>query len=229
MKISVLFVLFIITAWQIGYSQTTERIYVKAGYDAWENFMKAIYLYPSFKEGMVELKNGQRFIHPMNYNKIAAAVEFINEKNDTLALADEASISLINISGDVFVYCPVCLRLLSSKKVKLYVYEKMKIGDKQKIGAMGIPNSASAIESVEKIDTYQRSYDIDLNETVILSTATSYLIQSPTSEIVPATKKNVLSLFSNNEDVIKEYIKSNKISFNNRGDLMKLVSFLDQL
>ena len=144
----------------------------------------------------------------MNYNKIAAAVEFINEKKDTLALADEASISLINISGDVFVYSPVCLRLLSSKKVKLFVYEKMKIGDKQKIGAMGIPNSASAIESVEKIDTYQRSYDIDLNETVILSTATSYLIQSATSEIVPATKKNILSLFSKNEDVIKEYIKS---------------------
>src|SRR5215210_3463659 len=108
------------------FSQATERIYINTGKDLWENFMKAIYLYPSFKDGMVEYKNGQRFLRPMNYNKIEGAVQFIDEKNDTLVLADEAAIGLINISGDVFVYSPVCLRILSSKKVKLYTYEKMK-------------------------------------------------------------------------------------------------------
>ncbi|HUQ67428.1 MAG TPA: hypothetical protein VM101_14790 [Flavitalea sp.] len=226
----ILLLLFSTTAfYSSGFSQTTERIYIKAGNDVWENFMKAIYLYPSFKEGMVEYKNGQRFLRPMNYNRIAGAVEFIDEKNDTLAIADEAAIGHINISGDVFVYSPVCLKFLSSRKVKLYSYEKMKIGDKQKIGAMGIPNTASAIESVEKIDTYQRSYNIDINETLILSTTTSYYIQTGTSQITAATKKNVLTLFSKNGVEVKEYIKSNNISFNKHGDLMKLVSFLDQL
>lgn len=210
-------------------SQTTERIYIQSGSNAWENFLQAIYLYPSFKEGMVELKNGQRFLRPMNYNKIAATVEFINEKNDTLSFADESSVGHINIGDDVFIFNPVCLRFLSSKKVKLYVYEKMKIGDKQKIGAMGIPNSGSAIESVEKIDTYQRSYNIDVNETVILSKTTSYFIQTATSEIIPASKKNVLNLFFKNESEVKEYIRSKKISFNKAADLMEMVEFLDDL
>jgi len=212
-----------------SFSQSTERIYIQSGSTAWENFIKAIYLYPSFKEGMVEFKNGQRFIQPMNYNKLAATVEFINDKNDTLAFADEASVGHVNIGGDVFIFNPVCLRFLSSKKVKLYVYEKMKFGDKQKIGAMGIPNSGSAIESVEKIDTYQRSYNIDVNETVILSKSSTFFIQTATSDIIPATKKNVLSLFPANESAVKEYIKSKSISFNKASDLMEMVKFLDEL
>ena len=212
-----------------SFCQPTERIYIQAGSTAWENFLKAIYLYPSFKEGMVEFKNGQRFIRPMNYNRIASTVEFINDKNDTLAFADEASVGHINIGGDIFIFNPVCLRFLSSKKVKLYIYEKMKFGDKQKIGAMGAPNSGSAIESVEKIDTYQRSYNIDVNETVILSKSSSFFIQTATSEIVPANKKNILSLFPENESAIKEYIRSKNISFNKASDLMEMVKFLDEL
>lgn len=212
-----------------SFSQPTERIYIQSGSKAWDNFVQAIYLYSSFKEGMVEFKNGQRFIRPMNYNRIAATVEFINDKNDTLAFADEASVGHINIGGDVFIFNPVCLRLLSSKKVKLYVYEKMKFGDKQKIGAMGVPNSGSAIESVEKIDTYQRSYNIDVNETVILSKSSSFFIQTATSEIIPASKKNVLSLLPDKESAVKEYIKSKNISFNKASDLMEMVKFLDEL
>src|SRR5687767_5328100 len=122
-----------------SFGQTTDRIYVKAGEDQWNRFLEAIYLYPAFKEGMVELKNGQRYLRPMNYNKVATTLEFISEKNDTMAFADESAVGHVKIGSDIFLFTPVCLRALSSKKVKLYVYERIKIGDKQKIGAMGIP------------------------------------------------------------------------------------------
>jgi len=62
-----------------SFGQTTEGIYVKAGDDQWDRFLAAIYLYPDFKEGMVELKNGQRYLRPMNYNKVATTLEFISE------------------------------------------------------------------------------------------------------------------------------------------------------
>ena len=195
----------------------------------WENFMKAVYLYPAFKSGMVELKNGQRFTRPMNYNRIAATVEFIDEKKDTLAFADESAVSVINIDGVVFVYNPICLRLLSSNKAKLYVYEKMKIGDKQKVGAMGVPSASTTIESVEKIDMYHRSYDIDVNQTVILSKTITYFIQSGTSDVMVANKKNTLKLFSSKESEVKDYLNQKNISFNKQEDLMSLVKFLDNL
>ena len=202
---------------------------MKAGNDQWENLMQAIYLYPSFKEGMVEFKDGRRFVRPMNYNRIAATIEFISEKNDTMAFLDETAIEHVNIGDDRFTFNPICMRFLSSKKVKLYVYEKMKIGDNQKIGAMGIPNSSSSIESVDRIDSDQRSYKLDLNQTLILSKSTSYYIQTSTSKILPANKKNVLNLFPKNEEALKQYIKTKNISFNKSDDLIELVKFLDDL
>ena len=212
-----------------SYSQASERVYVNSGADQWENFMKVIYLYPSFKDGMVEFKNGQRFVRPMNYNKLAATVEFITKKNDTMAFADEASVGHIDIGGDVFVFTPVCMRFLSSKKVKLYIYEKVKLGDKQKIGAFGIPNSGSAIETVERIEDNQRSYKISPNETVILRKSSAYFLQTATSEILPANKKNVVSLFPQQEEAVKNYLKTHNVNFNKSSDLLELVNFLDTL
>jgi hypothetical protein len=212
-----------------SFSQATQRIYVNSGEDQWDNFMLAIYLYPSFKDGMVEFKNGQRFTRPMNYNKIAGTIEFISEKNDTVAFADEAAVAHVNIGGDVFVFTPVCMRFLSSKKVKLYVYEKMKIGDKQKIGAFGIPNSGSAIETVDRIESNQRTYRLNPSETVILKKTTSYYVQTAASEILPANKKNILTLFSGNDEPVKEYFKSHNVNFNKESDLVELVNFLDTL
>ena len=212
-----------------SYAQATERIYVNGGADQWENFMQTIYLYPAFKEGMVEFKNGQRFVRPMNYNKLGGLVEFITEKNDTVTFVDETSVGHVNIGGDIFVYAPVCMRFLSSKKVKLYVYERMKIGDKQKIGAFGIPNSGAGITSVDRIEASQRTYRLNTNETVILRKFTSYFIQSASSEILPANKKTVLNLFSNNQEPVKEYFKTHNVNFNKSSDLIELVNFLDTI
>ena len=225
-------ILFVVAAFLLtssSFSQATERIYVNSGPDQWDDFMKVIYLYPSFKEGMVEFKNGQRFVRPMNYNRIGGNIEFISEKKDTVTFVDDAAVNNVNIGGDIFVYAPVCLRFLSSKKVKLYIYEKMKIGDKQKIGAFGIPNSGSAIETVDRIESNQRSYRLNPNETVILRKSTSYFIQSATSEILPASKNYVLSLFPNNQDPVKEYFKTHNVNFNKSSDLLELVNFLDTL
>ena len=214
---------------QFSYSQTNERMYVNSGPDQWDNFLQAIYLYPSFKEGLVEFKNGQRFIRPMNYNRICGTIEFISEKNDTVMFVDESAVSHVDIGGDVFVFAPVCMRFLSSKKVKLYVYEKMKIGDKQKIGAFGIPSSGTGIETVDRIESNQRTYKLNPNETVILRKTTSYYIQTATSEILPANKKNVLNLFANNQEPVKEYFKTHNVNFNKASDLLELVHFLDTL
>src|SRR5688500_7310083 len=87
-----------------------ERIYIKGGNSAWENYMKEIYLYPSFEGGIVEYKNGQRFKGTLNYNKVLGTIQFIDEKKDTLAITNEDSISFISIGNDVFIFNPTCVQ-----------------------------------------------------------------------------------------------------------------------
>src|SRR6476661_9635745 len=119
---------------------STQRIYIKGGSDAWNNFMKEIFLYPSFIPGVVEYKNGQRFKSAMNYNKANGTIEFIDEKGDTLSMNNEESIAFINISGDKFIYGPMCLQIIKgNEKLALLKHETVKIADKHKTGSYGIP------------------------------------------------------------------------------------------
>jgi hypothetical protein len=134
------------------FAQTsTERIYIKGGNAAWENFMKEIFLYPSFETGIVEYKNGQRFKSDMNYNKALGTIQFIDEKGDTLSMSNEESISFISIGADKFIYAPMCLQILKgNEKIALLKNETVKIADKHKTGGYGIPSASGSIESIDR-------------------------------------------------------------------------------
>ena len=56
-----------------------------------------------------------------------------------------------------------------------------------------------------------------------------YYLSDPSGGFVQYTKKNVMQLFPQHEDAIKAYLKSNKIKFDNRDDLIKLSEFLGSL
>jgi hypothetical protein len=84
-----------------------ERISIKGGTSLWPNFVKEMYNYPTFIDGIVEYKDGQLFKRPMNYNKVLATVQFI-ENGDTLAIANEQNVKTVSIGTDVFVYRPTC-------------------------------------------------------------------------------------------------------------------------
>lgn len=212
-----------------AFSQNTERIYVKGGSNRWVELNKVIFLYPTFVNGLVEMKNGQRFTRPLNYNRILATVQFVNERNDTLAIADESAVSQVTIGDDVFIFTPACLRSLTKGKVKLFVHEKMKVGDVQKVGAFGIPNSGSAIENVDQVQTYQRNFDIDINETIILSKATYFMIETDKHDYLVANKKNITRVAPDKSNEIKEYLKTKNVNFNKQEEVVELVNYISGL
>ena len=177
-----------------GFAQTsTERIYIKGGNSAWENFKKELYQYPAFEVGIVEYKNGQRFKSTMNYNKVLTTIQFIDEKGDTLAMSNEETINFITIGNDVFYYNPSCMQEVKSYgKVKLLKNERIRIADKQKTGGYGIPNAAGTIESIDRMDTRFMYNQLDINESLLLSKLTSFYLAYDENRVVPASKKNAL-------------------------------------
>jgi hypothetical protein len=209
---------------------STERIYIKGGNSAWDNFMKEIFKYPSFEQGIVEYKNGQRFKSTMNYNKVLGTIQFIDEKGDTLAMTDEESIRSISIGTDVFIYDPLCMVAIKSDgNSNLYEREVVRIADKLKTGGYGIPNTAGTIESIDRVDTRINYNQIELNESLLISKVTTYYIQNERGEIATAGKKNILNLYSKHEDQIKGFIKSHNIDFTKKNDLLALTDFISKL
>ncbi len=231
MKRNFIFTSLFIIICAIASAQTsTQRLYIKGGNSAWDNFMKEIFMYPSFEQGIVEYKNGQRFKSNMNYNKVLGTIQFIDEKGDTLAISDEESISSVNIEDDVFIYAPNCLLLLKkSDKATLYKTEIVRIADKLKTGGYGIPNTAGTIESIDRIDTKLKYNQIDINESLLISKVTTFYIENEKGEVMPASKKNVLNMYSKHEDTIKSFIKSYGLDFTKEDHLIELTGFLSKL
>ena len=214
-----------------AFAQTsTQRVMIKGGSSAWENFMKEVFMFPTFEDGIVEYKNGQRFKSKMNYNKAIASIQFIDEKGDTLALSNEQSISNVSIGNTFFIYNPMCLEQLTDhNNAKLYKHEVIRIADKLKTGGYGIPNSTGTISSVEHVDNWLAYTQIDINENLLISKVTTYYIENENGEMLPAAKKNILNLYPKKEGEIKTFIKEKSLDLNKEDDLLQLAQFLAKM
>ncbi|MBL7697183.1 MAG: hypothetical protein JNK79_03465 [Chitinophagaceae bacterium] len=209
---------------------STQRIYIKGGSSAWENFMKEIYMYPAFETGIVEYKNGQKFKSNMNYNKALGTVQFIDEKGDTLSMNNEESIGSITIGDDVYRFDPECVQAVkSSENATLYKRETVRIADKLKTGGYGIPNTAGTIESIDRLDTRVNYNQIELNESLLISKVTTFYIENRKGEKLPASKKNILNLYSKHDDAIRSYIKSKNLDLSKEEGLIELTDFISKL
>ncbi len=219
--------LFILLSSAISSQTSVSRTYIKGGRDAWSNYLQEIYLAPSFQQGTVEYKNGKRYKSNLNYNRALAAIQFIDEKGDTLALNnDDKSVSVVTIDKTEFYMDPVCIeKIFSNEKVMLGKNEKTRLADKQKVGAMGIPSDAGTIDSYDR--TYSRNnHYIDINEQLLIRKTTTFYIAGSEGKFALATRKNILAMFPKSQKEINKFIQEKDIDFSKEADLMSLTEFL---
>lgn len=214
-----------------SYSQTSvQRVNIKGGSSARENFMKEVYLYPAFEQGIVEYRNGKQYKGLLNYNRAIGTIEFLDEKNDTLALTDEGSIKSVAIGSSNFYFMPDCMQQLNDAgNVKLMKHERLRIADKQKIGGYGIANSTGTIESIDRIDTRISYNEMDINENLLLNKTSTFYLQTDKQELLPATKKNILAVYHEHDGAIRQFMKDKQIDLTKEDDLVELTAFLSKL
>jgi hypothetical protein len=214
----------------ISAQTSVSRTYIKGGKDAFANFLKEIYLNPSFESGLVEYKNGKTYKSTLNYNRALGAIQFIDEKGDTLALNnDDHSVKSVSIGESVFYMEPVCIeKIAGNDRIMLGKNERAKQTDKQKVGALGIPNNAGTI------DSYDRSYSrnnhfIDINEELLIRKTTTYYVTDREGNFVPASKKNILGIFPKSQKDINRFIQEKATDFSVEADLIELTEYLTTL
>lgn len=189
-----------------------------------------IFFYPEFTTGRVFLRDGVVSEVRLNYNRLVDEIHFINEKGDTLALANENNLKFVAVGNDTFCYDEGYIRIVSSgKPVKLAIREIWIISETRQLGAYGASNNSVRMISFRSMHEGGRLYDLTVNEDVILKKTTKYYFADSFNKFVPASKANLLMLVPNEERRIASYFKENKINFSNKADLEKTVQFIEQL
>lgn len=226
-----LLLLFILVGYSNLKAQDSTFVTIKAG-SRIKDVLAAtdIFFCPEFISGSVFFKNGIVANAKMNYDNLADQMLFIDPKGDTLALDAEKTIKFIALGKDTFYYFDGYVRLVASNSiVKLAERKTWEVADIRKIGSHDRQAKTYAVTSfITLTNGYGKAYDLILNEDIVLRKKAQYYFGNNYNSFVPATKKNLLSFFPKQENILVKYLKEDHVNFNEKHDLEKLAQFLEQ-
>ena len=219
--------LFVLTYCCRSHAQDS-TIVIKAGTSLNESVsMKDLCQYPQFVSGKVFFKSGDSTVAKLNYHKLLDEMLFIDLKGDTLSIANAAMIRLIRINNDVFYFDNGYVKLIKDTNgIKLAAKQTLKLSGKDKIGAYGMANPTSAIDSYGQLFDQRGIYKLVHREDITLKKKTQYYFGDKYNRFVWATRKNLLQQFSKQSGTLNAYLKNNNVNLNSREDLEKLLQFL---
>ena len=210
-------------------AQKKERFTVMAGTKVEDCIpFQQMYRYPEFTEGKVFFKNGAHSGSKLNYNFLLGEMQYIQAK-DTLSIANEKDISLVTVAGDTFYFDNGYLELISGGQIKVCLKQFFELIETVKKDSYGSAGSGSATDSYSTLQTPGKNYNLVINHDRIFEKTLKYYMATPTSGFVFFNKKQVMQLFPQKKDAIQNYLKSNKVDFNSRNDLLRFADYLRTL
>jgi len=225
----------LLSAILIGYislsAQDSNLVIIKTGKRVSEVLTTAdIYYYPQFTDGNVFFRDGSKGVAKLNYTRLFDQMLYINSKGDTLALADEKTIKFITINNDTFYYDEGYVRFTKgNKEVKLGEKQVWVVADIQKIGTHNKPKPSVAIYSFSSYTNGSdaaKSKDLLLSEDILLRKENHYYFGNDNNHFVRTSKKQLMLIYPKDQQRIESYLKENKVDFDKREDLEKLIQFL---
>ena len=208
-------------------AQNTEPVVVKAGTRVIDYFpLSERYRYGDFTEGMAVSKNGTKNSARFNYNFLSGEMELIRS-TDTMIIANKKDVNYITVAQDTFYYKNGYLEIIRSGSFKVFLNQRIVVKDIRKEGAFGTINRTSASESYSFLINGGITKDLVPSEDWVLQNEPKYYFSTPGQDYLQFNRKNILMVFLAKKEMINKYLKSNKIDFDSRDDLLKLADFLD--
>lgn len=206
-------------------AQGPETYTIKPGEKVYDIIpLKEIYHNPAFVQGSVIFKDGRVAGSRLNYNKLIAAIQFIDAKGDTLSLDEEYTIKYVVLNKDTFCFDKGYIQLrIQNPLVRVGKIEYFQEFE-QKQGTYGMAsNTSSAINAATIVD--KRAFNFNTDHELLLVKKAQYFFGNA-NEFLPAEKRNVVKLFPKRKKEIIKYLDNTPTNFNNENDLIKLAAFL---
>jgi len=186
------------------------------------------YRFPEFTSGKVIFRNGSNTEAKLNYNFLVREMQYMHGK-DTLAITNENDILQIIIADHTFVVNKGYIELIYNDKVIVGISQYFNLLDVRKKDSYGVQSSGSSAESKSSFLTSGQSFKLTLDQDRLFQKVSFYYIATSSTDFVLFTKKKVMQLFPQNKKTIESYLKSNKVDFDSRDDLLRLAGYLQNL
>lgn len=208
-------------------AQKGETITVRAGARVLDYFPASVrYMYKEFSPGRVYFRNNFYSDRNLNYNYLLGEMEFIQGR-DTLSIINKKDIKYISISQDTFYYDKTYIKQLKGGRIRIGLKDFIELEEILNKDPYGTSSSGAATTSYGSMPLDGNFYKLTANKDMVFRRNRQYYINPEGSGFVLINRKNLLQLFPVKENEIKSFLKTNKIKFDSREDILKLSDFLE--
>jgi hypothetical protein len=193
------------------------------------------FLYPKFQEGIVVMKDGQKFNTLINYNMVDE--KMITEVEGVYRYSkNPASIERVIIGDRTFIPVGIAFyEILTSGNVTLFVQHKSILAPKGNETGYGSknrsvgPTSSQRFELTPVTQQYGEVVNIDLPLNVEITPASVYWVSMGTKLEKFSTERQFVKLFPEYEKQLKDFLSNENISIRKRDDLVKLGNYCNEI
>jgi hypothetical protein len=187
------------------------------------------FLFPSFTKSLVKMKDGRQLTATINYNMVDEEMIF-DQKGVYMALDKPQEIDTIYIQNRKFVPVEKAFyEVLNKGAVTMFIQHKSRYSQKGTPTAYGLTTKTAGPTKVLSMRVGNQVRQVDLPDNVEVTPATVYWAKYNNGMNKFTSEKQLLKLFPDKADKLKEFIKNSKLDIKVREDLIKLGNFCNSL
>jgi hypothetical protein len=187
------------------------------------------YLYPDFTMTVVKLKTGVNITAIMNYNTLTETMTFYKD-GTLLDLNKPESVDTVFMRNTKFVFVEKAFyEVLLNAPVSLFIQHKSDLTSTGRSAAYGTTSQTVGPTSISKYYGGSRTYSFKLPENFKVTPSPVYWVRMNNVMYRFLTVHQFLKIFPTEADKIKQYINQSDINITKTGDLIKLVTFCNEL
>lgn len=185
------------------------------------------YIFPGFMAGKVLLKTGKTEDLRLNYNMITEEMVFENN-GQYLAIANIRYIDTVYINERKFIPAgKVFYEMAVNAKIPLFIQHTCTLIPPGKPAGYGATTETSSVDVLSSLAGSGKVYELTLPDYRIISSHV-FFIKTEGKYVRISNARHVTSVFAEKEAIIKDFVRKNKIDFQDIKDMSDLITFCNK-
>lgn len=192
---------------------------------------KSPYLFDDFQDATVFMKGYGESKEKMNYDLLLNTFLFKDRKSgDVMAISNWEDIAVIRIGGRSFYQDKDGgIEIIPIDKVTLYVQYKVNSKVEAPKGAYGGSTETSSVTSYAGTYMDNRRVEFDPKKVIAGTRYNTYWIEKDNKKKAFRTFKQFLKVYSKHKVALEDYIRENKLDFDNVDQIKQLCLYAEGL
>lgn len=187
------------------------------------------YIYPEFRQGQVQFRNGNVGGARMNYSPLLQEMDFITDKNDTMALADMGAIRYIAIGADTFYHLQKFMiqQIANNGEIRLAERRAVNLANREAYGGHGEVQSGTSIQAIEQLSSGVNTMrQMVAKQVLSFSLDKTYYFGDRFGNFRLANRKNLLDAFGKQYPGLDDFLAQQKVNYFKADDMKLVLEFL---